>query len=236
MSSIFKKRGLIVSCQALPDEPLYGGDTMMKMAVAAEEAGAIGIRTNGTEDISRIKGKVNLPLIGIIKKTMPDTSVFITPTMKEVKEVIEAGADIVAVDTTDRGDRLKEVKEMIDYIHHKNAYAMADISVIEEGIKAEELGADFISTTLSGYTSYSPQQDQPDFKLIRELSEKVKKVPVVAEGRIKTPEEAVKAMKFGAKYVVVGSAITRPQLIAADYVNMVSDFLETQDNTQVKAK
>ncbi|MFS0839757.1 N-acetylmannosamine-6-phosphate 2-epimerase [Paenibacillus sp. 1P03SA] len=224
MHDIFPSRGLIVSCQALEDEPLHGGDTMAKMARAAVRSGAIGIRTNGAHDIAAIKKTVDVPVIGLIKRDIPGSDVFITPTMEEVKAIVEAGADIVALDVTDREDRLERVKPLIEYVHSMNRLVMADISTLEEGLAAESLGADFIGTTLSGYTPYSTQQEEPDFGLLRGLCERVK-VPVIAEGRIWTPEDAARALDTGASYVVVGSAITRPQLITARYVDALSSRL-----------
>jgi N-acylglucosamine-6-phosphate 2-epimerase len=213
--------GLIVSCQALEHEPLHGGDTMAKMARAAVEAGAIGIRTNGAADIAAIKQAVDVPVIGLIKRDIPGSSVFITPTLDEVKAIVAAGADIVALDATDREDRLLTVVPLIEYAHRAGVLVMADISTYGEGVAAEKLGADLIGTTLSGYTPYSPQQEEPDYELIERLSGSVR-VPVVAEGRIWTPEGAAKALQAGAAYVVVGSAITRPQLITARYVSAMN--------------
>ncbi|OBZ16472.1 MULTISPECIES: N-acetylmannosamine-6-phosphate 2-epimerase [Bacillales] len=224
-NDIFPKRGLIVSCQALEHEPLHGGDTMAKMAKAAVMTGAIGIRTNGAFDIAAIKLAVHVPVIGLIKRDIPGSDIFITPTLEEVKAIISAGADIVALDVTDREGRLEAVKPLIDYAHQNGAAVMADISTFEEGLAAARLGVDFIGTTLSGYTPYSPQQEKPDFELIERLSEAVQ-VPVIAEGRIWTPEEAVRAMNAGAAHVVVGSAITRPQLITARYIQALSKMNE----------
>ncbi|CAH1220441.1 Putative N-acetylmannosamine-6-phosphate 2-epimerase [Paenibacillus allorhizoplanae] len=216
-SEIFPVSGLIVSCQALEHEPLHGGDTMAKMARAAVQSGAIGIRTNGVHDILMIKKEVDVPVIGLIKRDIPGSSVFITPTLDEVKAIVIAGADIVALDVTNREGRLEAVKPLIAWAHEMGAAVMADISTLEEGLAAESLGVDFIGTTLAGYTLYSTQQEGPDFELLEQLCAKVS-VPVVAEGRIWTPEEAAKALACGATYVVVGSAITRPQLITERYV------------------
>lgn len=223
MSTIFPIKGLIVSCQALEDEPLNGGDTMAKMAKAAVDSGAIGIRTNGVADILAIKQTVDVPVIGLIKRDIPGSAIFITPTIEEVKAIVEAKADIVALDVTNREGRLESVKPLIDYAHEMGVAVMADVSTLEEGLAAEGLGVDFIGTTLSGYTEYSRQQEGPDFELLLELCAQVK-IPVVAEGRIWTPEEAAKAMKTGASYVVVGSAITRPQLITARYVSALNSL------------
>lgn len=221
MSEIFPMKGLIVSCQALEHEPLHGGDAMVKMARAAVQSGAIGIRTNGAADIKAIKAEVDVPVIGLIKRDIPGSAIFITPTLEEVKAIVSAKADIVALDVTNREGRLESVKPLIEYAHQMGVLVMADISTLEEGVAAEELGVDFIGTTLSGYTPYSTQQEGPDLVLLQQLCDTVN-VPVVAEGRIWTPEDAVKAMKTGASYVVVGSAITRPQLITSRYVNALS--------------
>lgn len=222
---VFEKRGLIVSCQALEYEPLHGGDAMAKMAIAAVMSGAIGIRTNGIDDIRAIKNKVSVPVIGLIKRDIPGSDVFITPTMDEVMAIVSAGADVVALDVTDREDRLEAVKPLIQYAHDHGVAVMADISTFEEGVAAEALGVDYIGTTLSGYTPYSRQQEAPDIELIRRLCENVS-VPVVAEGRIWAPEEAAEAVRAGATYVVVGSAITRPQLITARYVGAIRSILD----------
>lgn len=217
LNDIFPLKGLIVSSQALEDEPLHGGDTMAKMARAAVSAGAIGIRTNGVSDILAIKQEVDVPVIGLIKRDIPGSAIFITPTLEEVKAIIDAKADIVALDITNREGRLQSVKPFIDYAHERGVAVMADISTLEEGIAAEALGVDYIGTTLSGYTPYSTQQESPDFELLEQLCKSIN-IPIVAEGRIWTPEDAAKAMNIGASYVVVGSAITRPQLITARYV------------------
>ncbi|OMC73814.1 N-acetylmannosamine-6-phosphate 2-epimerase [Paenibacillus odorifer] len=223
ISDIFPVKGLIVSCQALEHEPLHGGDTMAKMARAAVQSGAIGIRTNGVPDIVAIKKEVNVPVIGLIKRDIPGSAIFITPTLDEVKAIVSAKAEIVALDVTNREERLESVKPLIEYAHLRGVLVMADISTFEEGLAAKKLGVDFIGTTLSGYTPYSTQQEGPDLVLIQQLS-KLVNIPVVAEGRIWTPEDAAKAKNAGASYVVVGSAITRPQLITSRYVKAVSNF------------
>ncbi|MEK4259919.1 N-acetylmannosamine-6-phosphate 2-epimerase [Paenibacillus odorifer] len=222
ISDIFPVKGLIVSCQALEHEPLHGGDTMAKMARAAVQSGAIGIRTNGVPDIVAIKKEVNVPVIGLIKREIPGSAIFITPTLDEVKAIVSAKAEIIALDVTNREERLESVKPLIEYAHLRGVLVMADISTFEEWLAAEKLGVDFIGTTLSGYTPYSTQQEGPDLVLIQQLSGSVN-IPVVAEGRIWTPEDAAKAKNAGASYVVVGSAITRPQLITSRYVKAVSN-------------
>ncbi|MFD0589325.1 N-acetylmannosamine-6-phosphate 2-epimerase [Paenibacillus sp. GCM10027627] len=229
LTRFFSKKGLIVSCQALPDEPLFGGDTMAKMADAAVRSGAVGIRTNGADDIMSIKQKVKVPVIGLIKRELSGSEVFITPTLDEVITIIAAGADIIALDVTDREGRLEAIKPLINYAHRNGVAVMADVSTFEEGVAAERLGADFVGTTLSGYTFYSPQQDEPDFELVERLSATLN-IPVIAEGRIGSPEQAAKAMQAGASFVVVGSSITRPQIIASRYVEALKGLRDCEDH------
>lgn len=146
---LFPRPGLIVSSRALEEEPLHGGDTMAKMARGAEQAGAIGIRTNGVSDIRAVKGAVKLPIIGLIKRHIPGSDVFITPTVAEVEAIVEAGADVVALDVTDREGRLERAAALIDAAHRAGALVLADVSTCEEGAAAEKLGADYVGTTLS---------------------------------------------------------------------------------------
>ena len=215
--------GLIVSCQALENEPLNGSQIMVKMARAAEMGGAAGIRANSPDDIAAIKEEVDLPVIGIYKKTDYNSDIYITPTIKEVKEIIEAGADIIAIDATQRkrpGNKslstfVREVKSEFDIT------IMGDISILDEGLKAEQAGIDIVGTTLSGYTEYSPQINKPDFTLLRELVKKLS-IPVILEGKITKPEEVKKAFDLGAFAVVVGSAITRPRLITSRFVKAIT--------------
>lgn len=217
------KNGLIVSCQAMEDEPLYSSYIMAKMAKAAESGGAVAIRANGYYDIKAIKAEVNLPVIGLIKKKYPGYKPYITPTIDEVDKVIQAGADIVAIDATKLikpGDIT--TAEFFNTIKRKypEMLVMADISTYEEGVKAYKLGFDLVSTTLAGYTDYSRKSDQPDFELIQRLAEDIK-IPLIAEGRIWTPEQAVKAIELGAYAVVVGTAITRPHEITKYFVEHI---------------
>ncbi|WP_068776831.1 N-acetylmannosamine-6-phosphate 2-epimerase [Paenibacillus sp. FJAT-26967] len=217
--------GIIVSCQALPEEPLFGSEVMAKMAIAAQAGGAVGIRANTPVDIAAIKAEVNLPLIGLWKRDYEGSEVYITPTLEEAEEVIRAGADIVALDATSRprpkGETLEELAAKLR--SRGDVLLMADISTVEEGLRAEELGFHILSTTMSGYTPYSPQQEGPDFDLIRELAARAS-VPVFAEGRIHTREEAVECFRSGAYTVVIGGAITRPQQITKRF----TDFVRTQ--------
>ncbi|USK35979.1 N-acetylmannosamine-6-phosphate 2-epimerase [Bacillus sp. F19] len=218
------KGKLIVSCQALDNEPLAGLGMMGNMARAAKLGGAAAIRANGGSDVNDIKTKTSLPVIGIVKKYYSDSEVFITPTVKEIDELIQAKADIIALDAT---SRLRpggiSFDELIQYIREKSsALIMGDVSTVHEGISAKELGVDLISTTLSGYTSYSPQITGPDFSLIQELVKYVG-LPIIAEGRIREPEEASKALQMGAHAVVVGAAITRPHLITRRFADALEN-------------
>ncbi|MNW37527.1 putative N-acetylmannosamine-6-phosphate 2-epimerase [compost metagenome] len=220
------KGKLIVSCQALEDEPFFGSEFMARFAISADKGNAVGIRANTPSDIMAIRKATKLPLIGLWKKDYDGYEVYITPTMEEVRCVIEAGADIVAMDATFR-DRPGDMNlaEIVQEVRRNfNVLLMADVSTLEEGIAAERLGFDVISTTLSGYTPYSPQREEPDFQLIADLSRSVK-IPVMAEGRIHSPEQAIQCLKEGAYAVVIGGAITRPHVITKKYTEAMEKFI-----------
>lgn len=214
---------LIVSCQALPDEPLHGAGFMAGMARAAQIGGAAAIRANGPDDIAAIKRAVDLPVIGLYKDG--ESGVYITPTLDHVRAVVEAGADIIAIDATQRlrPDGTSTAAFITAIKKNFSQPVLADISVLAEGHAAVEAGADLVAPTLSGYTDYSPQQEEPDFTLLRALIMELS-TPIVAEGRISTPQEAQKALQLGALAVVVGSAITRPQLITQSFVRALDSI------------
>lgn len=218
-------KGLIVSCQALPGEPLFGAGMMAAMARAAVSAGAVAIRANGPEDIAAIRAEVQVPIIGIYKVDLPGFEVRITPTLEQALQVAEAGADMIALDATRRPHPKSDVDELIEQIQRRTGLpVLADISTLEEGLAAAACGAEFVGTTLSGYTSYSPDLPGPDFALLSDLVAALgpKGIPVLAEGRIATPEQAARALALGAHAVVVGSAITRPQWITARFMDAIN--------------
>lgn len=215
------KGKLIVSCQALPHEPLHSSFIMGRMALAAKEGGAYGIRANTKEDIAEIQTQVDLPVIGIVKRDYEDSKVYITPTMKEINELMEVKPDIIALDAT---HSLRPGGRTLDefYREIRNSYPeqllMADCSTVEEALFADQLGFDFIGTTLVGYTDQSKSLtiESNDFEIIRQIVAKVKH-RVIAEGNINTPEKARRVIELGAFSVVVGSIITRPQLITKSF-------------------
>ena len=220
------KGQLIVSCQALPQEPLHSSFIMGRMARAAKEGGAAGIRANTKEEIKEIQEVTGLPIIGIVKRDYPDSAVYITPTMKEIEELMEVKPEIVAIDAT--GALRPGNVTLADFFHQiKEKYPeqklMADCSTIEEALLADELGFDFIGTTMVGYTPQSKglKIEENDFEILRTILKKVKH-PVIAEGNVNSPEKAKRVIELGSYAVVVGSSITRPQLITKGYAEAVN--------------
>lgn len=219
------KGKLIVSCQALPHEPLHSSFIMGRMALAAKEGGACGIRANSREDIREIQAQVDLPIIGIVKRDYEDSNIYITPTMKEIDELMMVKPEIIAMDATislrpgnkTLDDFFREVKQK-----YPNQIWMADCSTVDEALHADELGFDFIGTTMVGYTEQSKGDriEENDFEILRKIIAGAKH-RVIAEGNINTPAKARRVIELGAYSVVVGSIITRPQLITKSFVEMM---------------
>ncbi len=219
---------MIISCQAVEGEPLYVEEKsiMYLMARAAKQAGAPAIRTSSIRDVVAIKEETGLPVIGLVKIQYPGYEGYITPTMKEVDDLAAAGADVVALDCTlrKRGDGTT-VNEFIAQIKEKypDIILMADISNYEEGINAWKCGADIVGTTMSGYTAYTVSgKDEPDYELMEELARDTD-IPVIGEGRIHYPDQAVRALQTGVWAIVVGGAITRPLEIALRFQKKIRE-------------
>ncbi len=208
------KGKLIISCQALPDEPLHSPFIMGRMALAATQGGASGIRAQSMADILEIKKNTDLPIIGIVKRNYDDSEIYITPTKKEVDELLAVGCDMIALDATNRtrphGEKLED---LVAYIKSHGIETMADCSTYEECVEAQRIGFDCVSTTMCGYTPYSEVVEGPNIELIKRLVADLD-IPVIAEGKINTPEDLRAVLDAGAYCAVVGGAITRPQNIA----------------------
>ena len=214
------KGGLIVSCQALKEEPLYSSYIMSRMAYAAMLGGAVGIRANTVVDITEIKKTVDLPVIGIIKEVYGDCSVYITPTMKEIDALAECGVSIIATDATKRprpdGKTLDEFFVEVRAKYPDQLF-MADCSCYEEGMHAAEIGFDLIGTTMNGYTEYTKGVELPNIDLMGRLARECGK-PVIAEGGIWLPDQLKAALDAGVWAAVIGGAITRPMEITKRFV------------------
>lgn len=219
------KHGHIVSCQSEGDDPFNHPDLMTKFAQSGQMGGAVGIRSEGKENIKAIRAAVELPLIGIIDGQFENGWICVTPDFSDIDTIIDAGADIVALDVTPRKrpNGMDGVEFFNDVRNRYDVPLIADISTFEEGIRAAEMGADAIATTLSGYTEYTQKYltDEPDFQLIEELSRAVK-IPVIAQGRIWTPHHAKEALMRGAFCAVAGTAITRPRMVTKKFVDTMN--------------
>ncbi|MCU6698137.1 N-acetylmannosamine-6-phosphate 2-epimerase [Laedolimicola ammoniilytica] len=229
------KKGLIVSCQATSEEPMRNSDIMGRFAYAAQMGGAVGVRVNGIADILACKQMIHIPIIGIVKHVYEGYWSYITPTLRDVENVYETGAEIIAVDATKLPKpEGKTTEELLTSIKKEfpDVILMADVSTLEEGLAAVELGCDLVSTTLAGYTEYTRNDAdprivelrEPDIKLVKDLTERVK-VPVIAEGRYWDDKLAIEAFKAGAHNVVIGAGITRPQIITKKIVDNIQEYL-----------
>lgn len=216
---------IIVSCQALPVEPMYCEEMslMPYFAKAAQQAGSKVIRTSSVRDVVAIKEKTGMPVIGLIKRNYEGFDSYITPTMREIDELVEAESDVIALDCTymKRGDG-KTINEFLKEIREKypDIVLMADISTYEEGINAWKCGVDMVGTTMSGYTPHSVKTEGPNYELVEKLVKDLP-IPVIAEGRVHYPDQAKKMLELGAHAVVVGGAITRPLEIAQRFYKAI---------------
>ena len=221
MSLKLKKGGLIVSCQARPDNPLHGPVFMGAMALAARDGGASAIRANGIEDVKAVKA-AGLPVIGIDKQFSDAVPVYITPTLAACDALAEAGADMIGIDATPRPRLGDTPAKLIRHITEAlGLETFCDIATTEQGLAAADMGASYVATTLSGYTDDTRRNDdQPEYALIEALAGRIN-TPVVAEGRFSTPERARRALDCGAYAVVVGTAITNPREITRGFVRQI---------------
>ncbi|PKB86297.1 N-acetylmannosamine-6-phosphate 2-epimerase [Ewingella americana] len=220
------KGKLVVSCQALDDEPLHSDFIMSRMALAAMRGGAAGIRANSVVDVQAIRATVTLPVIGIIKRDYPDSEVYITATMQEVDELMTAGPQMIALDATlHRRPGELQLAALVQQIRQKypSLLLMADIASVEEAVNAESLGFDCIGTTLHGYTPETAgcKLWQDDFAFLRQVLAECS-APIIAEGNVDTPEMAARCLTLGAHSVVVGGAITRPQQITQRFTEAIN--------------
>ncbi|GAA0178936.1 N-acetylmannosamine-6-phosphate 2-epimerase [Clostridium sediminicola] len=222
------KDGLIVSCQAKKDDPIYLPGIVVKMAESAVWGGACCIRANTPEDIKSINEAVELPIIGLWKIHSENSPVFITPTMEAVRAVIEAGADIIAVDATDRYNAQgKKAFTIIEEIKKEfpDILILADIRNAEEAVNALKLGAHIVAPTLYRFNDNPKSIDSPDFEMLAKIIRECEGLGYVfMEGKINTPEEAVESIYLGAHAVVVGSAITRPHLTTLRYTRKLNKY------------
>lgn len=217
--------GLIISCQPEGQEAFYTQSFTCGMAAAAELGGAVALRLNSPETVQAVRPHTQLPIIGLWKQVHADSDVYITPTLAAAEAILRAGADMIAIDATPRSrPQQQRLSEIVTELKAQEASLMADVSTLSEAIQAVEMGFDCIGTTLAGYTPYSRQCTGPDFELLQELVQ-AGVGPVILEGRIWTPEEAQKGLELGAYAVVVGSAITRPHLIAKRFVRALQGVM-----------
>lgn len=209
--------GLIASCQPVDDGPMDKPEIVAAMAAASIVGGAAGIRIEGIENLKAARAAVNAPIIGIVKRDLPDSPVRITPFLQDIEDLAHAGADIIAVDGTNRA-RPIEIESALKKIKEMGCLAMADCSNLEEGLYCQQLGFDIVGSTMSGYTG-GEIPDEPDYQLVKDL--KAAGCYVMAEGRYNTPELAKTAIEIGADCVTVGSALTRLEHIVSWFATSV---------------
>ncbi len=211
--------GLCVSCQPVDGGPLDDDATVVRLARAAVVGGASALRIEGAARVAAVRAAIDVPLIGIIKRDLPDSHVRITPWLEDVRALIEAGADVIAVDATERS-RPVPLAELLSAIRAGGALAMADASCEADALAAHALGFDLVGTTLSGYTG-GPIPDEPDYDLLQVLAPRIPRL--IAEGRFNTPAQAAKARRCGAWAVTVGTAITRTEAVVGWFADALRD-------------
>ena len=216
------KRGIIVSCQAAEGESLHNLGLMKFFAKAALDGGAVGIRC-AQEDVNNIKEYLgDIPIIGLVKRTYPDSKVYITPTKKEIDQLLETKCDVIALDATLRARPNHEsLESLVKYIRSKKSdvLIMADIATIEEAVLAQSLGFDYIGTTLRGYTEDTREVKIPDIDFIKNLLETIKTSKVIVEGGIWEKGQVEKISSLNPFAIVIGTSITRPSDITKRFVN-----------------
>ncbi len=220
-------RGIIISCQLEPGDPVQDVSFIVNMAKSARYGGSIAIRTNNAEHVGAVKQAVDIPVIGLVKDRSYET--FITPTFDHAKSVIEAGADFVAVDST-RGERPIPLSRLFDQIRSNfpDVGIIADIADETDAELIIPLKPDYIATTLCGYTSYTEKVILPNITLVGKLCAKFD-IPIIAEGGYSTPEQVQLAFQMGAHAVVIGTAITRPWLVIKKFVESSTAFIKGRD-------
>lgn len=213
-----QRNGLVVSCQPLPDSAMDRTDIVVAMAQAAVAGGATAVRIEGVHNVRAVAAVLNVPIIGIVKRDLENSPIRITPYVQDVKDLAAAGARIIAFDGTHR-ERPASFEALLDATRAAGCVAMADCATDADGLRAWALGCELIGTTLSGYTEQTLHVcgDEPDFELVERLA--LAGCRVIAEGRLRTPEQAALALRKGAFGVTVGSAITRIEHITEWFAN-----------------
>jgi N-acylglucosamine-6-phosphate 2-epimerase len=208
------RHGVIVSCQAAAGDPLDAPEHIVAMALSAERGGAVGLRIDSPRNIRAVREQTALPVLGIYKQYSLDSDVYITPTLESARLVVEAGADLVALDATARPRPGGETFAAIVHRLHEEwgVAVMADVSTVDEAIGAARDGADLVATTLAGHTPYSVDAAGGNIELAARMAAAVD-VPVVVEGGLWTADDVRASFDAGAFAVVVGSAVTAPELI-----------------------
>ncbi|MDD6981477.1 MAG: N-acetylmannosamine-6-phosphate 2-epimerase [Clostridia bacterium] len=224
--AIIQEHGLVASCQAVEGEPLFGYGVMPVMAKACVAGGACAIRTSSVDDILGVRKAVSVPVIGLIKRKYSDSEIYITPTLREVKEILATGCEVIALDATDRARPAGEtLEELVAYIRRTSPQTeiMADIATISEAIHAQELGFDYINSTLRGYTSETAGIAIPDMAFLAEMTSTLS-ARVIAEGGVWEVSQLQQVLETGVYAVVIGSAITRPKDITHRFHTVLEKF------------